>query len=125
MTRPLKLALAVFVMLAVAQPVAAASIVDLGTLGATYSVARDINSDGDVVGSSSIAGGGEHAFLWRDRPMIRPGLLGLGLEYGCRDQRPRPVRWHDYGDDDWLPACLHVARRHLDGPRDIAGRQAK
>ncbi len=40
------------------------SVLDLGTLGSTYSSANDINEHGQVVGNSAIASGEDRAFLW-------------------------------------------------------------
>ena len=46
-------------------------IVDLGTLGGSYSAAVDVNERGDVVGYGQVVGGGgDHAFLWRGGRLI-------------------------------------------------------
>ena len=51
-------------------------IVDLGTLGGSYSGAVDVNGRGDVVGYSEVAeGAGNHAFVWRGGRMIDLGPL--------------------------------------------------
>ncbi len=71
----------------VAAPLAASTpsitILDLGTLGGTFSQAAAINHRGQVVGYSSTAGGGCggsapscHAFLWDHGTMIDLGTLG-------------------------------------------------
>jgi len=52
------------------------TITDLGTLGGNYSYAYGINYFGQVVGSSQIANGEYHAFLYSDGTMIDLGTLG-------------------------------------------------
>src|SRR5437667_4373617 len=47
------------------------SIIDLGTLGGTYSAAQAINNR-----ESSTASGELHAFLWHDGTMVDLGTLG-------------------------------------------------
>jgi probable HAF family extracellular repeat protein len=52
---------------------------DLGTLGGNNSYATAINSHGDVVGYSELAGSWyQHAFLWRDGRMTDLGALNGG-----------------------------------------------
>src|SRR5437764_15188678 len=41
-------------------------LMDLGTLGGNRGVARAVNNSGQVVGTSSTAGGKDHEFSWRE-----------------------------------------------------------
>ena len=51
----------------------AITTIDLGALGGGYSLARDINNRGQVVGQSERADGLLHAFLWQNGLMIDLG----------------------------------------------------
>ena len=52
-------------------------VVDVGTLGGSFSQAFGVNNRGDVVGFSTTAGDVSlHAFLWRDGLMTDLGILG-------------------------------------------------
>lgn len=52
-------------------------VVDLGTLGGSYSVAYGINDSGQVVGESETAAGQLHAFVWDEGVgMVDLGTLG-------------------------------------------------
>jgi probable HAF family extracellular repeat protein len=88
------------------------SIVDLGTLGGSYSAAVDVNERGDVVGYSQLAGGaGDHAFIWRGGRMIDlsplPGFSssyataindrGDVVGYSAADSGIRAVLWRPDG----------------------------
>jgi len=52
------------------------SIINLGTLGGTASVANAINQRGEVVGWAQDAAGLKQAFVWRDGTMSGLGFLG-------------------------------------------------
>lgn len=53
------------------------SIIDLGHLGASYSIAYGINDVGVVVGASATSGGEQHAFVWTQATgMVDLGTLG-------------------------------------------------
>ena len=46
------------------------SVIELGTLGGTVGIAYGINDANDVVGNTTLAGGGNRAFLWREGVMV-------------------------------------------------------
>jgi probable HAF family extracellular repeat protein len=50
-------------------------LIDLGTLGGESSYATAMNNRGDVVGSSAVADGSYHGFLWRRGKMLDLGLF--------------------------------------------------
>lgn len=60
------------------------TIIDLGTLGGTYSAAAAINNNGEVVGDSYTSEGISHAFLYTNGAMTDLGTLG-GSQSGATD----------------------------------------
>jgi|SRR5579871_1154275 len=61
-----------------AQAVVPYHVVDLGTLGGTYSFAHGVNADGDVVGEASTADAATHAFLYHAGALTDLGTLPGG-----------------------------------------------
>jgi probable HAF family extracellular repeat protein len=60
-------------------------MLDLGTLGGTYSAAWAVNDHGQVVGTSTTARGEEHAFSWTKKGgMLDLGTLGGGFSTTSR-----------------------------------------
>ena len=61
-----------------ARPVVAQdyTVIEIGTLGGTFSKAWDINSLGHVVGVSQTASGQDHGFLWVNGALTDLGTLG-------------------------------------------------
>ncbi len=53
-----------------------ATVVDLGTLGGSFSWAADVNASGQVAGYSHTSNGQQHAFLYSNGAMIDLGTLG-------------------------------------------------
>ena len=60
------------------------SITDLGTLGGASSTACGVNDRGQVTGSSAIAGGQVHAFIWQNGAMTDLGTLPGRVFSGAR-----------------------------------------
>ena len=82
---------------------------DLGNLGGTASVARDINDAGQVTGYSSLATPGVyHAFLWRDGRMVDiDGRTGVGRSIGTGINN----RGHVVGNSDHLGPFIYRGRK--------------
>jgi len=56
----------------------AGQMLDLGTLGGVYSLARDINEHGQIVGGATIPTGADHAFLYENGTMLDLNSLLVG-----------------------------------------------
>ena len=103
-------------------------MVDLGSLGGTYSVARDVNESGTVVGTSAVAPGDPafHAFVWTSAAGMRDlGTLGgtdseayavsdTGQVVG-RSLTPGDAAWHAFA---WTPSSGMVDLVPLSGYTD-------
>src|SRR5262245_6445438 len=57
------------------------TITDLGSLGGGYSDAVALNESGQVIGTSGLANGTYHAFLWQNGVMSDLGTLGGNGSY--------------------------------------------
>jgi probable HAF family extracellular repeat protein len=66
-------ALSSLLLMSVPSGVAVAAVTDLGTLGGSYSFARDINASGQVTGESTNLKGETRAFIWKGAELIDLG----------------------------------------------------
>ncbi len=103
-------------------------ILDLGTLGGSYSVARDINDAGQIVGSADLREGQSHAYVWERGGMTDLGTLGgdestasainnLGWVVGWSDTADKQIRGFLWRDGQMTP--LDSLYGILSGARDI------
>ncbi len=113
---------------------------DLGTLpGATYSSARDINDNGQVVGASDRGDGQTHAFLWENDVMTDLGTLpggtssvALGINANRQvvgystgaDGLPHAFRWENdvMTDLGTLPGGTDSEAEGINSQGDVVGR---
>jgi probable HAF family extracellular repeat protein len=69
---------------------------DLGTLGGASSLAYAVNDAGQVVGTSSVAGGNLHAFLWT--PNVANGTVGTMVDLDPSGTNSEAYGFNDRGD---------------------------
>lgn len=78
------IAITLITILIITQPVSADSqytITDLGTLGGSFSYARAINDNMQIVGGSDTSTGERHAFIWENGVMTDLGTLGGSFSF--------------------------------------------
>src|SRR6266496_3313345 len=83
LSRPAAIMLGVFLSATFPEGARAATpMIDLGTLGGTYSSAARVNGSDQVVGASTTVDGSTHAFSWTQAGgMIDLGTLGGNYSY--------------------------------------------
>ncbi|MBK8246848.1 MAG: hypothetical protein IPK85_05550 [Gemmatimonadetes bacterium] len=118
---------------------AATGFVDLGTLGGSWSIARDVNEIGWVVGSSATQDGGASGFLYTPSAGMRDlrSLTGLqSLDATAVNSRGQvlgrmpegPFLWSETGGTSILPPLTRRYRRGagfgLNDRGDVVGQDA-
>jgi probable HAF family extracellular repeat protein len=85
------------------------NFVDIGTLGGSFSIAFGINSNGDVVGKSAIAGDvAQHAFLYQNNTIFDIGTLGGNLgEAEAVNDADQITGYSNLADDSTIHAFLY------------------
>ncbi|MEO7104142.1 MAG: hypothetical protein ABI119_12465 [Gemmatimonadaceae bacterium] len=79
------------------------TIVDLGTLGGSFSIAFDINNAGRVSGAANTSDENQHAFAWINGHMTDLGTLGGANSQGSgRTDRPELAILSETADNDPL-----------------------
>ncbi len=67
------------------------TIIDLGTLGGSFSIAFDINNAGRVSGAATLPGENQHAFAWERGHMTDLGTLGGPNSQGAGGEPGRAI----------------------------------
>ncbi|NNF43758.1 MAG: hypothetical protein HKN62_12085 [Phycisphaerales bacterium] len=116
------------------------TLLDLDTLGGTYSDAHDVNDAGQVVGMASTTAGDEHAAVWQDGRWTDLGTLGgvfsealainetgtiVGWAWNEAWDR-RPARWTADGDGPFelptfSPPTFHAIAHDVNNHDVIVG----
>jgi probable HAF family extracellular repeat protein len=91
------------------------TVIDLGTLGGTYSFAYGLNNAGVVAGGAATAsqtgGLNQSAFLWYGGQIINLGTLGASTWPACNSEAGGPNAW---GESALLRDCpARPERRRL------------
>ena len=84
--------------------------IDLGTLGGTFSFATAVNESGQVVGNSTTARSGFHAFSWtQSGGMVDLGTLGGGGSTAADVNGRGQV----VGDSNIAAVGIQIGRAHV------------
>jgi probable HAF family extracellular repeat protein len=79
------------------------TVIDLGTVDGPFSIAFDVNDETRVVGGTTVPGGAQHAFRWKNNKMHDLGTLGgLNSQASGRGERAELAILSDTRDADPL-----------------------